>query len=227
VRAARRVRPAAGQHPLDERLVGLREHPEDLGPHGLRTARGLAGGGRLEQHRGEPLPDDRPQQLALRGGARGLAHDLDGHAQRRDQLGEARRARPGRQGWGPDPAARHGRHERDVGERGAGRRDELGQRGLELRRAGVEVGEDVRRAEHAEDRARGVLRVGGRVLAHDDVGPVGRLGGGRGVRPGLRQRVVAAHRDPGGAQVAREAAAGLAEAEERDRRHPGSLMRAA
>ena len=57
------------------------------------------------------------------------------------QLGEARRPVAGDQRGRADALPGHRRHERDVGEPGARRRDEPRELGLELRRAGVEVGE--------------------------------------------------------------------------------------
>ena len=173
----------------------------------------------LERGRGEPLHEDRAQELAGRGVTGMVRHDLDGHAERAEHLRERLRAGARRQRRCPEPACRDRPEQRDVREPCARSGDERGEVVLQCRRRRVQVGVDRAGAQSRQRRlGRGERSRRGRQGEHDRASG-DRRDGVTGLVDALRSRdghrVVAAHLDAGGDEVGGESTTGLAETEHR------------
>ena len=115
----------------------------------------------LDRGRGQPLHEDRSQQLHLRGVACTIRDDLHRHAERSQSGRECLCPGAGGEGGRAEPLLGHGAQQRDVGEPAAGDRCQL----LLLRRGGgVEICVDRPVAERGQrslgDRHGSIRRVG-------------------------------------------------------------------
>ena len=188
---------------------------------GAGGARGLEG---LDRCRRDALHEDAAQQLQAGGVARARADDVDRHAERPEQLGEALGARSGRERGRREAGLRDDPDQRDVRERHRQRVRELA---LESWGGRVQVGVERVRAELRGDAGRRSERDGRGVDAEHDVGAPDRLAIARGVDDSLRPAdgIPAANRAAGRDEIGGDPAAGLAEAEHRDLHQPSTISR--
>ncbi len=146
--------------------------------------------------------------------------DLDTRAERGDELCESLGAAPGREERRAKPLPGNGRHDGDVGERGSGCLDRLGEIALQPDARRVQIGEDDPGSENRCRFRDDGMRTGRGHEADDEVGSADGVGdslgycAGRG--PAARVDVPRADGTARLGQVGRDRCPGLAEADDGD-----------
>jgi hypothetical protein len=229
--APQRVLTGTVGDPVDGGGVGRGQFGRDVLPQPRFVSGGPGGGQGLDDRRRHALVEHAAQELPGGGQPGRAVEHLDAGTERGEGGGVARGADAAGQHRDAQSPPGHRGHHRDVRERDAGRRRDVGQLPLGPRRGRVQVGPQRTLAGASSGLSRGVPAQAGQaggervhrglraVDAQHQVGFPGRLGLAGGIdhrrRRGHR-RIVATDLDPGSGQVTRDGRTGLPQAEDRD-----------